>query len=225
MRPLKISAIMQDGRIATTEPWLPLDSILSAAWIRKYHPEQFYLPATTSNNIIIADLPLAKTGNAEDWAWSCSFNTIRPITEYIMHWHKRFDDYREQYIDFRGKRGKIDAKAGKYKSYRMPLVVQIYDRLEWYAIGDIDKVKELCSMITHIGKKTSQGLGAVDHWEVIPWHEDWSLYCDNRLTRAIPITQELRSGVEAITRQYGIRPPYWLSDNQRICYLPRLADG
>lgn len=221
MQPLKITAIMQDGRVAGTEPWFPLDGILAAAWMRKQHPEVMYLPITDYNNIIVADLPFEKRGSGDNWYWACSFNTAKPLGEYIMHWHKRFDDDLEQYIDFAGKRGRIDTKSGKYKSYRMPLVVQLFDRLEWYAFGDQQMVLELCQTITHIGKKSSQGLGAVDYWTVESWPDDWSECRDGAVSRAIPAEYGLPAGVEeANIVQCGLRPPYWLYTNKHVCYMP-----
>lgn len=217
MQPLRIQAIMQDGRVAGTEPWFPLDSILAAAWIRRERPGLAYLPM--DGDPIIAELPFERRGQGNDWYWACSFNTEASLHEYVMYWHKRFDDQLEQYIDFGGKRGRVDTKSGKYKAYRMPLVVQLFDRLTWYAVGDLEAVQSLCEMVTHIGKKPSQGLGAVDYWTVEPWQEDWSVARDGRLMRTAPKGDMV--GVGRIG-QYGIRPPYWYVDHQRLCMMPEV---
>jgi len=224
VQPLRIQAIMQDGRIAGTEPWFPLDSILAAAWMRRNHPEAFYNAGShmLANELIIADLPFARRGAGEDWYWACSFNAETPLHEYVMYWHKRFDDHLEKYIDFGRRRGKVDTKSGKYKAYRMPLVIQLFDQLTWYAVGDLEDVLKLCSTVTHIGKKSAQGLGAVDYWTVEPWPEDWSEFRDGRLMRAIPVELGLPEGVTGRMTQQGIRPPYWHSEHQRVCYTPEV---
>jgi len=224
MQSLRIQAIMQDGRVAGTDPWFPLDSILASIWIRRNCPELAYLPIC--GDLIIADLPFERRGAGYDWYWACSFNTEIPLTEYVMHWHKRFDDHMEQYIDFGSKRGRVDTKSGKYKAYRMPLVVQLFDRLTWYAVGDLDVVRDLCSAVTHLGKKSSQGLGAVDYWSVEPWPEDWSETREGRLTRGIPAELALPEGVQTgRLAQYGVRPPYWMREHQRVCYMPEVGHG
>lgn len=222
MQPLRIIAHMQDGRIAGTEPWFPLDSILAAEWMRRHHPEAYYNASShmLTHDLIIPDLPFDRRGQGDNWYWACSFNTMPPLHEYVMHWHKRFDDHLEKYIDFADKRGRIDIKSGKYRAYRMPLVVQLFDRLVWYAVGDLEAVLDLCQGITHIGKKTSQGLGAVDYWTVEPWPEDWSEAIGGRLVRAIPVELGLPPGVTGQARLYGIRPPYWQRENQAKVWMP-----
>jgi CRISPR type IV-associated protein Csf3 len=228
MQPIRIQAIMQDGRLAGTEPWFPLDSILAAEWMRRNHPEAYYNASShmLTHDLIIPELPFERRGSGDNWYWACSFNVVPPLHEYVMHWHKRFDDHLEKYVDFRGKRGKIDTKSGKHKAYRMPLVVQLFDLLTWYAVGDLEAVRDLCSTVTHIGKKSAQGLGAVDYWEIEPWPEDWSEVARGRLSRAVPAELGLPDGVQGgRMAQYGIRPPYWHSNHQRVCVMPEVGHG
>lgn len=219
MEPLRITAQMQDGRVATMDGHLPLDGLLAAAWMRRHYPDAYYNPSShmLTNDLIVPDLPLERRGEGDDWYWAASFNTAESQGEYVLHWHKRFDDHLEKYIDFRGRRGRIDAKSGKYKAYRMPLVIQLFDQLVWYAYGDRDEVQSLLNTLTHIGKKTSQGLGLVDYWIVEPWHEDWSEVANGRVTRSLP---HLPGGAQGVKRQYGIRSPYWHREHQRVCYVP-----
>ncbi len=220
MQPIKITAHMQDGRIAGTDPHFPLDSILGAAWMMKHHPDAYYNASSCMlKEFIEPQLPFKRLGSGDKWYWACSFNQGEKLGEYTMHWHKRFDDHLEKYIDFGGKRGRINTTSAKFKAYRMPLVIQLFDRLIWYAVGDIDAVRELCKMVTHIGKKSAQGLGAVDFWTVEPWHEDWSVQGpDGRLMRAIPV-EDLPPNVTARAQKYGIRPPYWHVNNQVVCAI------
>jgi CRISPR type IV-associated protein Csf3 len=225
MQPLKITAVLQDGRIAGNESWFPLDSLLSSVWIRNNYPNLAYQHLANPADIIVADLPFVKKGAGDNWYWSCSFNTTKPKGEYISYWHKRFDDHLEMYIDFNNRRGKIDVKSGKYKAYRMPLVIQLFDKLVWYAYGEKEQAYDMCCQITHIGKKTSQGFGAVDYWMVEEWYEDRSEKHDGKLTRAIPMEAGLPKGIsKASLAHYGIRPPYWLTENSRICYMPEVAN-
>ena len=76
MQSIKITAHMQDGRVATVDPWLPLDSILSAAWMRRNHPEAYYNASShmLNNDLIIPELPFERREKGDDWYWACSFN-------------------------------------------------------------------------------------------------------------------------------------------------------
>lgn len=224
MQPLKITAHLQDGRVAGTEPWFPLDSILAAAWMREHHPDAYYNASShmLTNDIIIAELPLERRGENDDWYWACSFNQSPVLHEYVMHWHKRFDNQLGKYIDFGGKRGRVNTTSGKHKAYRMPLVVLLFDCLAWYAVGDLNEIRTLCRKVTHIGKKSSQGLGAVDWWEVEPFAYDWSVVGEGgTLMRAIPAGDRLPDGMTgAQLATWGIRPPYWHIENKRLCFMP-----
>jgi len=215
MRPMRIRAYLLDGRIAGTESWFPLDSILASAWMHLHRPEICYQPI--QGDLIVADLPLERRGSGDRWHWACSFNVVKPIGEYITHWHKRFDDTLEKYLDFKGRRGKVDGKSGKYKAYRMPLNILLMPYLEWYAVGDIDAVRDLCMRIVSLGKKPSQGYGMVERWEVEPVTADYSEVKDGKLTRAV---YDLPEGVAGNIRMHGMRPPYWLRENQAKVWMP-----
>lgn len=233
MRPMKVTAHLLDGRIAGTEPYFPLDSILAAEWIRREHPDRYYEPPPpgVKEGWIEAPLPLERRRGAGPlWYYACSFNVTRPEAEYVTYWHRRFDDHLERYIDFKGRRGKVDEGSGRYKAYRMPLNIMILPRLEWYAVGDLDAVRELCQGVAAIGKKPAQGYGIVERWDVEPWAEDWSVMGPGGvLMRAVPVAElpaeaaEAEAGVDAGTcrrRIYGLRPPYWQRENQMRVWMP-----
>lgn len=220
MQPMRIRAYLLDGRIAGTEAYFPLDSILAAEWIRRHHPGEFYNPPPPGMETgwIEAELPLERRGQGNDWYWASSFNQSAPKGEYIAYWNRRFDDQFEQYIDMKGKRGKISISSGRYKAYRSPLNILLFNFLEWYAVGDIDAINELCSGIVAIGKKPAQGYGLIEKWEIVPWSEDWSeIGPGNKIMRAL---LQLPPKVNGTMRLYGFRPPYWAKKNQRVVYMP-----
>ena len=219
MNPLRVRAYLLDGRIAGTESYFPLDSILAAEWIRRHYPEKFYEPPPpgVKEGWVEALLPFARRGTGAQWYYACSFNVAPPAGEYVTYWHRRFDDSLERYVDFQGRRGKVDEKSGRYRAYRMPLNILLLPYLEWYAVGDVEAVRELCADIPAIGKKPAQGYGIVERWEVRLWPHDWSEVRDGRLTRAV---YEPPEGVRGRSRVYGMRPPYWLSEHQSVCYMP-----
>lgn len=221
MQPMRIRAYLLDGRIAGTDPYFPLDSILAAEVIRRQHPDKFYNPPPPGckKDWIEPELPFERRGQGNKWYWACSFNTTRLVKEYTHYWHRRFDDNLERYIDFKGKRGKVAENSGRYKAYRMPLNILLLDYLEWYAVGDMEAVRDLAQGITAIGKKPAQGFGLVKHWEVESWPEDWSeVGPDGRLMRAV---YDLPAGVTGARRAlWGVRPPYWNRDSQAEVWVP-----
>lgn len=199
---LRITAYLLDGRIATYDGYLPLDSMLAYAKIRSEHPEWMeagICPEDISNRFI--QLPLAKVNaGTKYWYWACSFACFKPLKESSRYWHKRFDqELAEEYVNFGKRRGTVNVKSARYKNYRMPLTIILTPKIDWYCVGDAREIAKLLPLITHIGKKPAQGLGAVKKWEIAAIEED--------LSWLRPIPDE--NGDDEI----GIRPPYWWREN------------
>lgn len=218
MRSLKVTAILQTGQIASVDGYLPLDSILAAEWMRRNRPD--LCGSMIMGEIIYANLPLKKIDHPKGWYWACSFAQYEKQGEYIAYWHKRFDEVlAEQHADFAGRRGKIAVNAGRYKNYRMPIVIILADKLEWYCVGEPDEIRVLLTGITAIGKKRSQGYGLIDEWLVEDWPEDWSeVGPGGKLMRALhemPKTTE-----KANVMMSGMKPPYWAQSNKSIVFMP-----
>ena len=208
---------METGRVATSDGRLPLDSIIAAAWMRRYEPDMFLNnPAgrCCGEQLYHPELPLEKREADGEWFWACSFAQYHPLGEQIDYWHKRFDsDEAADRVDFDGRRGKVHISSGYYKNYRMPIVYLLIPEIRWYAVGESDEILSLLSTIVGVGKKTGIGYGTVSEWKVEPWPVDMSCHdLNGRLMRAIP-----KRGGPHYT---GIRPPYWHPDNAARCVLP-----
>ncbi len=224
MQPLKISCQIDSGNFVSTDGLLPLDSLLAAEWIRRNYPEQFFSDGA-KGGVIDAQLPLAEVRMGGVDIWAASVAQYHLYGEYTAYWHKRFDDLLAgQYLD---KLKRIDVGSGLYKNYRMPLNVMIIGEMTWFAVGDLDAVRDLLIGITAIGKKRAYGYGmiALDHgrpaWTVEPWAEDWSIRGpQGKLMRSIPW-----DGVTSGTvRKWGIKPPFWLPSNQLVAEIPKVGD-
>lgn len=215
MEPLRVTATLETGQVATFDGNLPLDGILAAAWMRRYHPDVFWTGALNrmGEGWIEAELPLERRVSNGEWYWASSFARYRQLSEEITYWHKRFDDDMDSFLDLGGRSGKINTKSGPYKSYRMPLVYMVTPELVWYALGERKEVASLLDMIPAVGKKHSAGYGFVASWTVEPWPVDLSCRDERgEPMRAIPT----RDG----PFECGVRPPYWHPVNRVRCEMP-----
>jgi hypothetical protein len=211
--PMKVTAWLQCGVIS--DATLPLDAVLFYQVNRDAGGAQdITLPGEQRYNrrgarvrlwIIDKDHPT--------WYYAASFAQWNgTVAEGTDHWNKRFDQSLAHLVDFQGKRGKVIVEQGAYKAYHMPVFYRHALSVSWYLLGNIAWVREMLSTVTNVGKKCSQGWGAVLRWSVEPWAEDWSVWGpDGRLMRAIPD----EGGVLT-----GLRPSYWLPRNQVRCRMP-----
>jgi CRISPR type IV-associated protein Csf3 len=212
MEPLRITAWLQCGVISDT--FLPIDGVLYYTAMReRYGPQEVTWSGQNHPNAVPGvQLPLKRVdGHGPMWFYAASFAQWERATEGQDHWNKRLDLSLVSLIDFRGRRGKIDVAAGAMKSYHMPVFYRHALAARWYAVGYRPEIERLLAHCTHLGKKTSQGWGAVLRWDVEPWPEDWSVRGPQGLMRAIPAERGILT---------GFRPSYWLPKNQTICAVP-----
>lgn len=212
---LRIRAYLQTGVIS--DAYLPLDGILYYHLTRELMGVKDLSKPGESNvregaNIT---LPIKKGGPKGDaWFYHCSFaqwpaNTVEDETFYV----KRFDLNHSDMIDI-SKKSKVQTSRGQYKAYHLNVFYRHALYVEWYAVGWKDQIEKLLQFCTNIGKKTTQGWGAVLRWEVIEWPEDWSVRGPgNRLMRNVPMRGE--RGL-----LYGIRPSYWNERHIFTCKMP-----
>lgn len=165
-------------------------------------------------------LPIAIV-HAKDWYYRCSWAQWGPHVDGQDFWSKRFDMTRADLVYFAGKRGKVDTSAATYKAYRMPIYYRSALWVEWYMVGQVEALSPLINIVTHLGKKTSQGWGRVAYWDIQPITDDWSIWLDGRLIRGIPQYHWPQDhGEPERVGLYGVRPPYWDKRNQMELVLP-----
>lgn len=219
MRPLRVTAVMSDGRLATSDGRLALDSILAYAWMLEHYPDLVHFNGAAGAGAIETDLSatLERRGEGDDWYWACSLGQFVAKGEQIEFKHKRISQMAaERYVDFGGRRGKIITAGGPYKSWRKPEVVRLIPEVVWYCVGDSKEIRRLLASITHIGGRRGSGCGLVREWVVEPWPHDWSEYGpQGELMRPIPDPD----GIE----ETAIRPPYWSPRNWRVCRVPGVS--
>lgn len=213
--PMKVTAYLQCPVIS--DAYLPIDGILHYQANRDVNgvqeitlPGEDYHPKGTKQTHMWLKVV---NGGTPQWHYAASFAQWEgAVAEGQDHWNKRFDQSLAHLIDFQGRRGKVIVEQGAYKAYHMPVWYRHALEVTWYLVGDLGWVQRMLSTVTHLGKKTAQGWGAVLRWEVEPWPHDWSVWGPaSQLMRAVPSDKGIR---------IGLRPSYWLPRNQMICEVP-----
>lgn len=209
---MRITAHMRTGIIS--DNCLPIDGILhSAMMYQTFGAEEFTVagesPLFGGNH---GSIPLDRGSIAGTWFYKASFAQWEsPYIDDRSFWVKRFDHDHSDLVNFGKKRPSIITAEGAYKGYNVPVFLRHTLAVRWYAVGNIDRVRQLCACVTHIGKKSTQGWGRVNRWEVEPWAQDWSVYRNGEAMRSVPSAEGVL---------YGVRPPYWMAKNQTSCRLP-----
>lgn len=214
MIPLHVRVYFQTGLIS--DEFLPLDSILHYHAVRHIlGPQDITLPSELTQKIEV-ELPIQKIGTGADWYYACSFaQWPEAIAEDKSFFVKQIRTQHSDLVNFASKRGKINNRSGQYKSYHVTVYYRHAMHVDWYLVGDPEGIANLLKFCTHFGKKTSQGWGAVLAWKVATFPFDWSVYGrEGQLMRAIPTDGE--------GFLYGIRPSYWLPENQYNCLMPNV---
>lgn len=217
---LRIRAYLQSGVIS--DQFLPLDGIIRSVVIREAHgfPEHSVSGASTvQKGSKLVDVPFATIGkNTEHykmWYYACSFaqwpeNLASGDSFYVKTNRIKY----EHLIDFKGKREKIETARGRYKPLHVQLKYRHALHIDWYAIGDKDRIENYLRFISNLGAKHSQGWGAVLRWEVIEWEHDWhAIGPEGQVMRAIP-------RLDGKGYRYGVRPSYWNPKHHVLCDLP-----
>lgn len=212
--PLKVTAYLQDG--VATDASLPLDGILYHYAMREHYGAQNVTLSGAGLDVPPITLQLAKVdADTPYWFYRSSYAVWNgTVTEWTDHWNKRFDQHYSDLVDFRGKRGKVIIEQGAYKAYHMPIHIRHALSVSWYVHGDGSWIERMLRFISHIGKKGSQGDGAILRWVVEPISDDWSVYGPtDQLMRCIP-------SHSAAGLFVGYRPSYWQKENQTLCLVP-----
>jgi len=209
-----------------SDEWLPLDGVLLYQHVRSDIGVQEFsisgasiLTQPKGEPIKGGRMPIAIV-HGKDWYYRCSWAQWGPHADGQDYWSKRFDMTHASLIDFNGKRGRVDTSAATYKAYRMLVFYRSALWVEWYMKCDENWLRNILPMITHLGKKTSQGWGRVMNWEIEPIEKDMSIWKEGKLMRGIPIIDLPKDFVPSRIGYYGVRPPYWDNRNQMELVLP-----
>jgi len=114
---------------------------------------------------------------------------------------------------------RIDVSAGESKGWRFPieLVHATRDEVVWYALGDMERTREILESVSNLGPKRSVGRGNVDSWDVSPiepW-EGFPVLRDGVPLRPLPLDWP---GVTCQRRGLAVlKPPYFERWREEEC--------
>lgn len=137
---------------------------------------------------------------------------------------KRWCSKHDSLADFGKSRKRIDTGKGHFKSFDLPLPIYDIDAVQFYFIGDAEKVKYLIDRhLKGIGKKTAIGYGAFSEYKISEAHH---LIFQQMLLRPIPVEDICFSDME-LSGEYeikycGYRPSYYKPENMKKCIYPKL---
>lgn len=172
------------------------------------------LPDTTEDDAHDMDLPLSRClGGGHHWHWLASCATHPdaapqpdPRTFYRVidsSWEQRAAQRPLPYTHPTG---------GAYRDVMMAAPVVICGSLRWHAVGDPERIADLLTPLTFIGRRRSVGEGGVLAWTVteVPDADParWAhLGDDGNLIRPCPVECAETLGVPYRRDVRGLRPP------------------
>lgn len=211
-QPFKITFYLSSP-IALNHPWLHFDGLIAHLSLLYVLGNDFYLlPAKFPLSLVLKDgkgpiLPLKKTGQL----WHASVSILEPYKIYLETLYKRFEDR------FCAQKKKIRRGSGYFKDYAMKTPYISARTCTFYAVGDIEAVAKLCTMIVGLGNETRIGFGAIRDFVLEPTDKDYSIVKDGKAMRPIP-KRFLRRWAKLVPLAWT--PPYWARDRIELCAPP-----
>ena len=217
--------------------YIRLDSLISCGYAKELLGDDFFKANNNqheSEQVVIDTLSNIIEFDENLHVFHASFGVFEDTREFQTCYSKRLNTQHEDIIRFQGKGKKeIDTTRGQFKAYRNTLIYKSAPTIDFFARGNIGKIKDLLQNITFVGKKSSQGYGAVSNWSVFEIEDDLSIVNqDGKLMRNVPAeyidgdkiatnTMTLRFDTSTATlRKMSTIPPAY-RDEQYLCYTPK----
>lgn len=118
----------------------------------------------------------------------------------------------------------LNLSGGPAKSFRIPLETAWLkgDTIEWFAVGDAEKIRALLVWITHLGKRRGVGLGKIARWTVAPcdsWGDGFPVIRDARPLRNLPLDAMHPEAAQPFEGYGVVSFPYFERDREELCIL------
>jgi len=93
----------------------------------------------------------------------------------------------------------------------------------WYAVGDVDRIRELLTPLRAIGAGRKKGYGLVYRWTVEPVSVDRSVIDDGILRRAIPAMGPECPYIGGRLAMRALKPPYYSEKDRMPVWIPEIV--
>lgn len=215
MKPLVVRAHLR-GAIMLPEYPIALDALLMAAWARRENLPP--LDCRDGAEIAIPKEAVPLLRSACGRIYLASEGQYEVEERERRHLVQRFPLDEAQALGGPKIRS-IKLSEGRTKHHRSPyeVVHLVGDAMVWFAIGDLDGVRDLVEIIGHLGKKRSVGTGRVRSWSVEPiepW-EGFPVLRDGRPLRSLPL--DWPGLGEHRVEWRVLAPPYWERFREEAC--------
>lgn len=198
--------------IALNHPWMHLDGLLAhCAGLRRLARDYYLLPTKR-----LVEMPdpwarglLARAGGIPHA--SISWFDPPDVAYRSIQYYKRLETN-----GFPGRK-QLRIGHGHFRAWMLRWVYLPVPRVVFYVCGDMERIRDLLSEVTHIGNDHRVGWGKIHRWEFERTPEDWSVVREGRAQRPIPV-RLLRSWSDAVPLAW--RPPYWARERVEPCAPP-----
>lgn len=212
-RTVQVTARLQAGAALPAMFPAPLDGLLAAVVHRDALDRAYGHQADHH----VARLPLATDvygANRNQCVWAATCAT--PLDSHgdeVHWWHRRFDADTAMRHGHTLADQALNGSVGRYRGWRVPLVVTTCAALRWTAVGCPDAIDALMAGVVAVGKKRSMGEGAViGHTvtEIGPVDMAAVRWVDGLVARPYPLRAAHTLGLDSpATVAHTYRPPYW----------------
>lgn len=212
--PFEVTAYLT-GAISLPHGPMALDSLIAAAVCMR----EGITPAMRSEDLRPVEIPIAREPAGRFHLASFSVGTFE---HFGVRWVTRRFPIAEAQSLGDGRLRRINIAGGPCRNYRIPLEAGHlqHDRLRWFALGDVERVKALLSLISYLGKKRGVGLGRVLRWEVAavpPWSGFPVVSPGGKPLRTLPV--DWPGLVDAELGHRTLTFPYWRREAEELCAI------
>ncbi|WP_436659648.1 hypothetical protein [Acinetobacter sp. P1(2025)] len=122
-------------------------------------------------------------------------------------------------LPFSHKAGTITVKGGPYRKKMTKRNAISTQYVQFYAVGDAEKIKYVLSSLGFIGKSNQQGFGQIGNIEIEEVENDFSFFDQNaELARILPI--EMVETNKSYLKQFVRYKPSYVQSESADCFLP-----
>jgi hypothetical protein len=205
-------------------PYIHGDGLVMRQILRQILGDDFYvLPAKTPIRIenYLRHIPLKSSFQehmTDPGIYHASVSQFDIDQFYVETIFKRFETQQLQYL--KTKKKKIARGSGFFRDFMIRIPYLPAKEVKFYFFGGKEELGDLLKNVTHLGKKTAEGFGAVRSCEIKESKEDYSLVKDGIAMRPLPEKIARRFGIPMKIMQLAYRPPYWDKRNIALCAAP-----